>query len=167
MKTFVNLAPYIYAPFFVASLSLTLFSQETLSWILYPVVIFVGYPALSIIFKICSSKFENDIKLFIYDLIATLLIALLLFANMYKFYGILDPNGSVTKEPIDMLYFSIVTWTTLGYGDFRPTDSARMIAAAEAFLGYAYNALFLGLCAGWLLIRFQSKNKFQTDSKSL
>ena len=34
------------------------------------------------------------------------------------------------------LYFSIVTWTTLGYGDIVPLGWARALAASEALVGY-------------------------------
>jgi Ion channel len=47
---------------------------------------------------------------------------------------------------VTCLYFSMVTWTTLGYGDVRPSDNARMLAASEAVLGY----MFLGLWV-WIL----------------
>jgi voltage-gated potassium channel Kch len=46
------------------------------------------------------------------------------------------------------LYFSTVTFTTLGYGDFRPCESARLLAAVESLLGgfimpFSSAALFL------------------------
>lgn len=50
-------------------------------------------------------------------------------------------------EPIDFwdaLYFSIVTWTTLGYGDLQPQDGLRVLASLQAVIGY----LFLGVVVG-------------------
>jgi len=41
------------------------------------------------------------------------------------------------------LYFSVVTFTTLGYGDFTPIGIARAIAAIEAFTGSFTIALFV------------------------
>jgi hypothetical protein len=43
------------------------------------------------------------------------------------------------------LYFSIVTWTTLGYGDFTPPAAIRMIAAIQAMLGYIFLGILVGL----------------------
>ena len=45
----------------------------------------------------------------------------------------------------ECLYFSIVTFTTLGYGDMRPTDDIghRLLAGSEALLGVAIMALFI------------------------
>lgn len=41
------------------------------------------------------------------------------------------------------LYYSVVTFTTLGYGDFTPIGISRAIAAAEAFTGSFTIALFV------------------------
>ncbi|WP_099211172.1 pentapeptide repeat-containing protein [Thermococcus henrietii] len=38
-------------------------------------------------------------------------------------------------SPRDCLYFSIVTFTTVGYGDITPVPSHRLLAASEAFIG--------------------------------
>lgn len=41
------------------------------------------------------------------------------------------------------LYFSVVTFTTLGYGDITPGGPARLLAAVEAFVGSFTMALFV------------------------
>ena len=41
------------------------------------------------------------------------------------------------------LYFSIVTFTTLGYGDITPTGIGRIISAIEAFIGSFTIALYV------------------------
>ena len=46
-------------------------------------------------------------------------------------------------EFLNSLYFSVVTFTTLGYGDISPVGFARFIAAFEAFLGSFTMALFV------------------------
>ncbi|MEH0758552.1 pentapeptide repeat-containing protein [Vibrio sp. 16] len=46
-------------------------------------------------------------------------------------------------EFFNSLYFSVVTFTTLGYGDISPVGVARFIAAFEAFLGSFTMALFV------------------------
>ncbi|WPC04736.1 ion channel [Pseudomonas benzenivorans] len=44
---------------------------------------------------------------------------------------------------LDCLYFSVVTFTTLGYGDISPHGLARPLAAFEAFVGSFTMALFV------------------------
>ena len=46
-------------------------------------------------------------------------------------------------EFFSALYYSVVTFTTLGYGDITPTGPSRVIAACEAFTGSFTMALFV------------------------
>lgn len=62
---------------------------------------------------------------------------------IFSGFGFITPD-CYTAEPFDSLYFSIVTWTTLGYGDFQPKSELRLMAAFQAVFGY----LFLGLIVG-------------------
>ena len=65
-------------------------------------------------------------------------------------YGLWCPDqfSNGTGKPmglLDSLYLSVVTFTTLGYGDWRPTDlwPARFVAMGEALLGASLMALFV------------------------
>ncbi len=49
------------------------------------------------------------------------------------------PNG-YAPSIADAIYFSVVTFTTLGYGDFQPTEKLRLFSAIQALSGY----MFLG-----------------------
>jgi len=67
------------------------------------------------------------------------------FAEIYATHGIVAPDGTVTHDEADCLYLSIVTWTTLGYGDFRPTENIRIVAATESLVGYLYFGLIVAI----------------------
>ncbi|MDZ7714432.1 MAG: potassium channel family protein [Rhodovibrio sp.] len=69
---------------------------------------------------------------------------IVLFAGIYRAYGLAECPFPDTALAI---YFSTVTWTTLGYGDFSPIDSLRLLSAGQAVIGY----LFLGLIVGLLI----------------
>jgi hypothetical protein len=60
-------------------------------------------------------------------------------------------NPSFWKEPLTIVqsvYFSVVTITTLGYGDITPqTELARILSALEAGLGIVTIGLFLNAVA--------------------
>jgi hypothetical protein len=66
------------------------------------------------------------------------------FADIYKYLGLVAPDGSISKDPLICVYFSIITWTTVGFGDYRPTPAARPFAACEALCGYVLMGLFVG-----------------------
>jgi voltage-gated potassium channel Kch len=44
---------------------------------------------------------------------------------------------------LNSIYFSVVTFTTLGYGDITPIGFSRLIATFEAFTGSFSLALFV------------------------
>lgn len=75
-------------------------------------------------------------------------------AVIYAFTG-LNYQGNIQKIDTSVslianvnllfscLYYSVVTFTTLGYGDFTPVGISRTIAALEAFTGSFTIALFV------------------------
>ena len=79
---------------------------------------------------------------------------ILLFSFIYLIFGIQDGpevigwrshqslyhNGS---HWLTALYYSVVTFTTLGYGDITPVGLSRLFAAMEAFTGTFTMALFV------------------------
>ncbi len=79
---------------------------------------------------------------------------ILVCAILYFFTGIhfdgnnyqLDANASVSVNAalfLQCIYSSVVTFTTLGYGDITPVGISRVIAATEAFSGSFTIALFV------------------------
>lgn len=54
------------------------------------------------------------------------------------------PNIDFLKVSLDAMYFSIVTFSTLGYGDFTPAlGMSRLIANLESLGGLIFTSLFL------------------------
>ena len=49
--------------------------------------------------------------------------------------GLGDLKGDHKLEVLDYVYFSSMTYTTVGYGDLFPSGPLRFIAAMEALLG--------------------------------
>jgi voltage-gated potassium channel Kch len=72
---------------------------------------------------------------------------ILLYAAIYRALGIIDTKDATSTDLIDCIYFSVITWTTTGYGDFRPSQSGRLIAASEALLGYVFMTIIVGMMA--------------------
>ncbi len=82
------------------------------------------------------------------------LITIFSFALLFFIFGITDGSARISFEMantwlenlnnfFNSLYFSVVTFTTLGYGDLSPAGWTRVFAAVEAFIGSFTLALFV------------------------
>lgn len=76
--------------------------------------------------------------------------SILLFGILYPIWGVNAGStvvqygrSSLTESVMTGLYFSAVTFSTLGYGDVQPLGHARGIAAFEALLGAVLVALLV------------------------
>lgn len=78
-------------------------------------------------------------------------VATVLFAILYAFVGV-DFGENAT--PLSPLYFSVVTITTLGYGDVLPvTQTAQMVVMAQVMVGYIMLGGLISLCASKMATR--------------
>jgi len=78
--------------------------------------------------------------------IISAIIIILIFTFLFMSYGISDTSigGFTSKNYLDCVCFSVITFTTLGYGDFRPVKGCcRICAGTEAFIGALMMALFV------------------------
>ena len=82
-----------------------------------------------------------------YRIVISALLTILLFAFAYHiFNGIQNTSDpSYIMKWSDYLYYSTVTFTTVGYGDFIPRSASlfRLSSALEAFLGVFLTGLFI------------------------
>lgn len=71
------------------------------------------------------------------------LVILTVNAYMYVAYFKLGITATDTSPvtPLDVLYFTLITFTTVGYGDFQPCPSARIYAAVHGLFGIVCAAL--------------------------
>ena len=67
------------------------------------------------------------------------------FAAAQAALGIRETSsGKISHDMFDALYFSFVTWTTVGYGDLIPSGGlSRFFAVFEALDAYLVMALFI------------------------
>lgn len=104
-----------------------------------------------------------------WNVLLSLGVVTLLYSLIYPIWGIQQGNEvlrySATLNGIlsgdtyidweiwaNSLYFSVVTFTTLGYGDIQPVGFAKYVAASEAVIGASLMALLvfiLGRKATW------------------
>ncbi|WP_010323434.1 ion channel [Marinobacterium stanieri] len=88
---------------------------------------------------------SNKIESLIYFL-ACVTLLLIIFTSVYQGVGLCcDAEGNVFKpSALDAWYFSIVTWTTLGYGDLTPPKILKPFAMLQAVLGQIFMAMIVG-----------------------
>ncbi|WP_341206060.1 ion channel [uncultured Psychrosphaera sp.] len=92
---------------------------------------------------------EKPINVILFSLILILFCAVLYFILGIKSdTGIiqLSFNNSFVENLYNFfssIYFSVVTFTTLGYGDINPVGYSRLVATIEAFIGSFALALFV------------------------
>jgi voltage-gated potassium channel Kch len=83
------------------------------------------------------------------------LLFALLFASVHQVFAAIESNylHGVAGRPSasDLLYFSVITLSTVGYGDISPaTEVARAVCVVEALTGQLYLvSVVAGVVAGW------------------
>jgi Ion channel/Pentapeptide repeats (9 copies) len=86
--------------------------------------------------------------------IAFSLLVMLTCAALYFLLGVRGPEGLLALNPAaalgrnlltfgDCIYYSVITFTTVGYGDIYPVGLSRVVAMLEAFTGAFSLSLFV------------------------
>ncbi len=95
----------------------------------------------------------------IYSALVAYLVVALGFTSAYLLIALLSPTAFVgqlhshrlfpSASPGDMIYFSIVTMSTAGYGDIMPVEPvSRMVASMEMLFGTLYPTVILARLVG-------------------
>ena len=83
-------------------------------------------------------------------IISHTIILVLTYSRIYLDYNILYNGQPFTDETFtDNIYFSIVTLTTLGYGDFQPPPKLRILAGIQAITGYVYLGFIISIASSY------------------
>nr|WP_298174077.1 ion channel [uncultured Pseudomonas sp.] len=108
-----------------------------------------GRRLLSWVVDLFSGYGEKPLNVVLFSIVLIIICGLLYFLVGVQFAGqtlglALERGWLANLDDLtDCLYFSVVTFTTLGYGDITPQGLARPIAAFEAFTGSFTMALFV------------------------
>ncbi len=95
-------------------------------------------------FRDNKDDFQLDAWRLVFDTMVSAVFMILVFSVLYRNVGLLSEGQIVRPSLLDAIYFSSVTFSTLGYGDFAPHPSARMIAATQALLGNLHLGMIVG-----------------------
>ncbi|KFF15174.1 potassium channel family protein [Flavobacterium hydatis] len=92
-----------------------------------------------------TSSVGKNLESLSYPTIGYLIIGLIIMCAFAFSY--FDITGTEKLNFSDAIYFSIVTMTSLGYGDIHPTGTGRLIASIEVLSGVMLVAIFVGKIA--------------------
>lgn len=104
-------------------------------------VVFHGFALQFAAKKLFRSKKFSFYRISILILLAIVahLVEIVFFEIAYVWLVPLDHHGSISgAENLDwrtLFYFSAVTYTSTGYGDFVPTGNLRFVSTVEALTG--------------------------------
>ena len=97
-----------------------------------------------------------------FSVLGIYLSVILMFSLFYWLFNIPFNSGSGITQLhfFDSLYFSVVTITTLGYGDFSPVGGlGKLLTGSEAILGILILGLFLNSLSHSLAKKYQEELK--------
>ena len=129
--------------------------------VIWSVVFFIVIVAWVV--YLTTSSYPPDPVRLITDILTSGLLSITSFSLIYGQFGIVDTIDATAEiSKTDYLYFSTVTFSTLGFGDFRPMADARLIAGSQAIIGN----LHLGLLAGAAFYAVQQRISPTRESSS-
>ncbi len=138
---------------FTSHIFYTLFSATLISIVLLDIKspdfrIWLFFSIFSALYLLTVSRAltseEENIFGYVFQLFLFGIIFIAGFSMLYQNRGLIHDTDT-TYLGSHCLYFSIVTWTTLGYGDFQPSDGSRFVAAVQALIGTLFTPLYLAV----------------------
>ncbi len=129
-----------------------------MKWML--LVVFFGLSVVGLFSYLKNARSINEAHL--YTAVSIYLMLGMMWFALYSAIDIFFPgaifHGSTAHEkgPSDLLYFSLVTLSTIGYGDIVPVHpEVRMLAALEGVTG----VLFIAITIAILVSSFRRRNE--------
>lgn len=140
--------------------------SETTQGVLHlPIVAACAAGVLTFVFRAERPTLDG-----IFATVVVYLLIAMMFAQLYLIALVWNPDALHLITPLDqlnpqsrageVLYFSVVTLSTVGYGDVLPTSEVtRMLAAIEAITGQFYVAVVVAVLVGMYAARAQEEIK--------
>jgi len=139
---------------------LTLGSELHPATILAFTIFFIIYGITSILWA--KDLFElRNIMLFLTSYAVFIILVVFLFAGAYHANNDLFHTFSSDQQSItfsEAIYFSTITFTTVGYGDISPLGINRLIASIQSIIAIVLNIGFMG----YILASRRFKNPKET-----
>jgi Ion channel len=136
---------------FLTAVANTFFPHPTLDGLKWALlVVFFGLTVYGLFPYLKNARSVTDAHLYtaisIYLLLGMQWFALYSAIDVFFPGAILQNNAAVADRHSELLYFSLVTLSTIGYGDIVPVNGeVRMLAALEGVAGVLYIAITVAL----------------------
>jgi Ion channel len=118
---------------------------EIIAWAAAGVIMALTYGA----YFYCLIRFVRELPRDMMGIASFTMISVSFTLLQVISFGICYQNTGLISNlhlgPADYIYFSAMTWTTVGYGDITPSGSSRFLAAVEALHGYIFMGIFIGV----------------------
>lgn len=93
-------------------------------------------------------------------------IFIVTYAELLSKAGIIQgQTGWQTHHFATALYFSLISWTTVGYGDYYPSTQAQAVVAVEALSGFFLLAIWIAT-ARWSAVGLGQRRDFASHLKT-
>ena len=153
----LGLVAFLWGAFFLTS-GVTLSTTWSVTITIFCFMSFV----IHLLFQLVPSPNRPASTKVLLAIISVLFIPILVivFAHTYRSFDLTN----VTQDT-DYIYFSIVTFTTLGYGDISPKGWARLFAVLQAISGFLFVPLLISQL--WSASKDAENEKKQNSSDVL
>ena len=127
-------------------------------------ILFIGYTTTVILsYLFTEDEITGDVimgGICVYFLIGLAWAFIFFTLELFQPGSFQMPQGQGTTDLSHFSYYSYVTLTTLGYGDFTPISAqARSLALLEAIMGQLYIAILVARLVGIHIAQGVSRNK--------
>ena len=130
------------------------------AWAIVALSVVLFVLTIATILRLAGLNVRPNPQRLILNTLTSLTLNVLAFSLLYRFLEITETaSGAPPVSALDHIYFSAVTFSTLGFGDFSPTPGARPFAALQAIMGN----LHLGLIVGAMFYAIQPRGSVGND----
>lgn len=107
--------------------------------------VIIAIIALGLAAGILAGRWSNEHRSVVWFIFISVFPLLIMsYGIIFESLG-LNENSVFVEHPdrLTALYFSVVTWTSLGYGDVAPAGFGRVAASIEVLTGYVLSAVLI------------------------
>ena len=136
--------------YFAVAMFLSLISGFFNWWVLFTAIFLaIGFFIIIQLIPTMLNLSRSYHKVIAWLMLIQIFVTIIAFALHHMSAGLIGPSGTSAPTFADALYFSVTTFTTLGYGDLKPIPEMRLATSVEAFAGMISVAIAVAIIWLW------------------